>query len=80
MWNNNKLDKPKKNGSYLCIMKGRYLALLGWANNLYFVDDWNFEKYKNKPGWYDYDSEAGYFRRTDVVAWMELPEIPEEYR
>lgn len=80
MWNNYKLDKPKKNGEYICIMRGRYIKILGWANNLYFVDDWSFEKCKNKPGWYDYDSEVGYFEIKDVVAWMPVPIIPEEYR
>lgn len=80
MLQNYKMIKPTKNGDYLCLMKGKYYKLLAWANNLYFVDDYAFEQCKNKPGWYAYDSEVGYYECNDVLAWTTLPEIPEEFR
>lgn len=80
MFNNYRDIKPQKDGNYLCVLKGRYYKLLSWANNLYVVDDWNFENCKNKSGWYDYDSEIGCYECKNVLAWMPLPAIPEEYR
>lgn len=45
-----------------------------YASDLYKVDDYDFYAKKGKAGWYDYDSEWGYYSRDDVVAWMPLPE------
>lgn len=78
-------DPPKKDGKYLVIYKffissDSTYSIAHWANNLYKVDKWDFNRKRGKAGWYDYDSEYGYFERDHIVAWAELPEIPEEYR
>lgn len=44
-----------------------------FAKNLYRVDDFAFY-HKHKCGWYDYDSEYGYWEDTNVIAWMPLPQ------
>lgn len=82
---------PDKDGQYLCIIgvRGVYYSqvLLSWTNDLYKIDTYAFArktgKYKNKKdrsGWYDYDSEWGYYSGWEVFAWCELPEMPEEFR
>ena len=45
-----------------------------FAKNLYLVDEFDFHNRKGKSGWYDYDSEYGYWEDTKVIAWMPLPE------
>lgn len=46
--------------------------------NLEKIDDFNFY-HKARAGWFDYDSEYGYFEYNDVTHWMELPEAPPKY-
>lgn len=41
-----------------------------FAKDLNKVNKFNFPK---KCGWYDYDSEYGYWEETRVIAWMPLP-------
>lgn len=43
-----------------------------FAKDLHRVDDFDFPEHK--CGWYDYDSEYGYWEDTNVIAWMSLPE------
>lgn len=43
-----------------------------FAKDLHKVDSFDFPKHKS--GWYDYDSEYGYYEDTNVIAWMFLPE------
>ena len=43
-----------------------------FAKDLHRVDDFNFPKHK--CGWYDYDSEYGYWEDASVIAWMPLPQ------
>lgn len=74
---------PKKSGRYFTINKrfsNTYFDITQFATDLYKVDNYDFHMRKGKPGWYDYDSEAGYYEVDNVVAWAELPEMPEEYR
>ena len=63
-----------------CIVttKGRlsysYCEIASYSNNLYNVDEFDFYDKKNTSGFYNYDSEYGYYENTDVIAWMPLPE------
>lgn len=75
---------PNKNGKYLTIIRGLfgdiYIDIYSFATNLYEIDKYDFAKRKGKPGWYDYDGEYGYFEINNVLAWTDIPEIPEEYK
>lgn len=72
--------QPSKNGKYLVkkksfITNDYYTTILSWANNLYDINKYDFEDYKNKCGWYGYDDEYGYYKVNDerIVEWRELP-------
>jgi hypothetical protein len=54
-----------------------YLDFCGFTSNLSKVDKYDFEG-KNRPGWYKYSSEWGYYEETGVTHWMPLPELPRE--
>ena len=43
-----------------------------FAKDLNRVDDYDFPEHK--CGWYEYDSEYGYWEDTDVIAWQPLPQ------
>ena len=43
-----------------------------FAKDLHRVHEYDFPKHK--CGWYDYDSEYGYWEDTNVIAWMPLPQ------
>jgi hypothetical protein len=58
----------------LVTFKNDYVGIMCYALNLYKVDEYDFCTKKGKAGWYDYDSEWGYYSRDDIVAWMPLPE------
>ena len=71
---------PAINGQYLCQIKGSlknaYFDVFCFSDDLYSVDEYDFHKYrgkKKKSGFYDYDSEWGYFEVRGVAAWMPLP-------
>ena len=77
---------PDKTEEYLVIkrtfnMEEYYnVTTACYSIDLYNFDEYDFHKYKNKKpksGWFDYDSERGYFEINNVVAWMDKPEIPE---
>ena len=42
-----------------------------FAKDLNKVDEFDFPKHK--CGWYNYDSEYGYWEDTKVIAWQPLP-------
>lgn len=65
-------ELPKKDGRYL-IWQHSQVEIAWYADNLYTVDDYNFEDKKGCSGWYKYDSEYGYYELDDVKAWQELP-------
>lgn len=78
MWNKAENELPKKDGQYLCLVKMfNYIGyrILSFAKDLSKVDKYDFEN-KHKSGFYDYDSEMGYYEYGDVIFWMELPELP----
>lgn len=75
-----KTGYPPKNGKYLVTINytdRSVLQIVRYTNNLSKVDKYDFKGDTN-PGWYDYDSEYGYYPVYDVVAWMELPEAYKE--
>ena len=76
---------PEKRGRYLVVeqyplseySERRFISICGFALNLEKVDEYDFEGL-DCPGWYGYDDEYGYFRKSGVTHWMPLPEMPEE--
>jgi len=72
---------PKKNGVYLvteCACNKFSVRTVMFDLDLHSVDEYDFpidKGYKGKPGFYDEDSEWGYFDVTEyVVAWQPVPE------
>ena len=68
---------PEEDGEYLCQIDvhGRaVMEVIGFSNNLYKVDEYDFFDCKGKKGFYGYDSEMGYYETSGVIAWMPLPE------
>ena len=68
---------PEKRGDYLVTQKATftdyvYISVAGYALNLHDVDEYDFAD-KKRAGWYEYDSEWGYFEIDGVIAWMPLP-------
>ncbi len=72
-------ERPPKNKQQCLISvrgiastkNNRYMAT--YSTNLYEVDEFIFWNKKNVPGFYDYDSEYGYYEYDDIVAWRPLP-------
>lgn len=69
---------PEKGGDYFVTQKAVfpehvYRSIASYAPNLYDVNEYEF-KDKKRPGWYEYDSEWGYYEVDGVIAWMPLPE------
>lgn len=52
-----------------------WLETACFSPNLEIVDHFDFEG-ENRPGFYEYDSEAGYYEITNVTHWMPLPKPP----
>ena len=71
---------PEKAGTYLVTIEGvlgvkmSYTEIADYAPDLYRIDPYGFRTLKGCAGFYQYDSEYGFVRRDDVIAWMELPE------
>lgn len=73
---------PKQEGKYLCYCTGigsNSIDICYFAKNLYKIDKYDF-KGKHRAGWFDYDSEYGYWEDDSVIAWMPLPEPPEKIK
>ena len=70
---------PEKDGEYLVIIGSysKYRKIASYAHDLFEVDDYDFNS--GDTGWFDYDGEVGYYKVRNVLAWTELPEIPEKY-
>lgn len=72
---------PKQDGKYL--VSTHYfdcdkMEILGYANNLYEVDNYDFWDAEERAGWYEYDAEYGYCECNGVVKWCELPQLDEK--
>ena len=67
---------PERDGEYLVtitdVIGKPMIRMRSFAKNLKKVDPYDFVNAKG-CGWYDYDSEVGHWRDTDVKAWMEFP-------
>lgn len=51
-----------------------YCEIKTYSNNLYKIDKFEFYDKENVSGFYNYDSECGYYEDADVIAWLPLPE------
>ena len=69
-------ERLPKDGVYLVTVERTLgkprIETKSFAKDLNRVDDFDFSEHK--CGWYDYDSEYGYWEDTNVIAWMSLPE------
>lgn len=75
-WISVKNRLPGEDGSYLVYCTS-YCNVADFSICLENVDDYDFEG-KNRPGWFNYDGEYGYYEITGVTHWMPLPEPPKE--
>ncbi len=68
-------ERLPEDGTYLVTVEGidgePRIDIRSFANDLNKVDEFDFPKHK--CGWYDYDSEYGFWEDTRVTAWMPLP-------
>lgn len=79
-WISVKERMPEKKDSYLVVKDlfgDKIETICGFTKNLRDVSFVDFDGNTN-PGWYDYDSEYGYFEVNNVTHWMPLPEAPKE--
>lgn len=74
-------DRLPEDGKYLCCFSslglGWCIDVLSYASDLNSVDDWDFYT-EHHGGFYDLDSEYGYYEISGVAYWRPLPEPPEE--
>lgn len=77
---------PKKDGRYMVIRKvcgESIIDILKFSTDLYHVDRYEFQDYKNKnhAGFYEIDCDYEYDEVDikNVLAWAKLPKIPDEY-
>lgn len=78
-WINVKDKLPEKDGQYLVVFTFfdcKSMGVMRFSHNLHEVDEYIFDA-ENRPGWYEPDSEVGYFERTTVTHWAKLPEFPQ---
>lgn len=81
-WTQTSHKLPRISGRYLVIrliFKHLSVDTMYFASDLSDLDQYSF-KYKKRPGFYDFDSEYGYYEVDKVIAWGEIPEIPQEIR
>lgn len=73
-------DPPKEDGEYLAFYSnGKYSwqAVCKFTTNLEKIHEFDFAGC-NRPGWYKYDGEYGYYEFTSVTHWRPLPKNPTE--
>ena len=68
---------PKNDGRYLCFV-GNSVRPLYFTKNLHSVDNFTFFR-EHRSGFYEYDSEWGYYEWSGVTHWMPMPLPPMEY-
>lgn len=65
-------EPPTEEGEYLVKVKGCYFHdIAHYSKNLYKVDEYDFPNEK-RAGWYEYDSECGYYE-VRVEHWTYIP-------
>ncbi len=67
---------PEKDGEYLVRLQHGGMKVMGFTHDMRKIDDYQFRH--KQPGWYEYDSECGFWKRDDITHYMQLPEPPEE--
>lgn len=73
---------PDENGKYLTVFTVNtipprpVIEVSCYAKDLYKIDKYDFHDKKRKHGFYQYDSEWGYFEMQDISHWMPLPQPP----
>ena len=71
---------PDKDDDYLVVKSifgvCNIIGICGFTLNLHDLDEFDFPD-ENRPGWYEHDSETGYFERDCITYWAELPEMPD---
>jgi len=71
---------PNKDGEYLVVKSiiGMFnkIDVCAFALNLHEIDEFDFPD-EERPGWYEHDSETGYFEWTGITHWAELPTMPD---
>jgi len=81
-WINAKDKLPEKDGEYLVVhtfFNYRSMRIARFSHNLHEIDEYIFDT-ENRPGWYEFDDEVGYFEWPTVTHWTKLPEFPKEGR
>ena len=71
---------PEDRDLVLCHKKGAYgrrVEILTFAQSLEAVHEDDFEG-KKRSGFFDYDSESGYYEVHGCTHWMPLPQPPKE--
>ena len=58
---------------------GNIVRSCNYTSDLYDLDEYSFEDRKGESGFYDYDSEYGYYEIYNVIAWMPYFE-PKPYK
>lgn len=75
---------PDENGKYLTVFTLNtipprpVIEVSCYAKDLYKIDKYDFHDKKRKHGFYQYDSECGYFEMSDISHWMPIPEPPRD--
>ena len=71
---------PDEDGDYLVLYcthskyKPYAYDVISFANDLYQIDEYDFNDKKGQKGWFYCDHEYGYCEDNSVYAWMPLPE------
>ena len=72
---------PDKDGDYLVVrsIMGMFniINVCAFTMNLHEIDEFDFPD-EERPGWYEHDSETGYFEWTGITHWAELPKMPDD--
>lgn len=73
-WISVKKSLPKENNKYLTVTieynNKRAIKVIGFAKDLYEIDNHDFFNRKGQSGWYSYSSEYGYTEESGIVAWQ----------
>ena len=81
-WISVKDGLPKKNGKYIVFSESpicKSMLFANFAKNLQKIDKNAFYEMKC-PGWYEYDSDWGYYELNYITHWMPQPNPPEMKR
>lgn len=77
-WHPYPKEKPTKDGVYITTVyipgaTKNVIRICSYSHDLHSVDSYDFKKGAG-PGFYNYDSEYGYYSEINVIAWDYKPE------